>query len=152
MYIYTSCHCSKCDFESMFISFKFQKSEFILGGIYRHPNGDMKYFVEDLKQNHVNINRNASCILTGDTNIDIIKFENEGKINYRTTLFSYRFLPYITWPSQITSFSAACIDHIFVCIADKKRITSDDCASGLFFNDITDHLPCFISIKCKNYI
>ena len=26
------CHCSKCDYESMFISFKFQKNEFIIGG------------------------------------------------------------------------------------------------------------------------
>ena len=147
-----SCHCSKCDFESMFISFKFQRCEFILGGIYRHPNGNMRHFVEDLEQTLININGNASCILAGDINIDIIKFENEGTMNYLTTLFSYRFLPYITLPSRITSFSATRIDHIFVRIADKKRITSDDIASGLFFNDITDHLPCFISIRCGNYI
>ena len=29
---------------------------------------------------------------------------------------------------------------------------SGDIASGLFFNDITDHLSCFISIKCENDI
>ena len=147
-----SCHCSKCNFESIFISFTFQRSEFILGGIYRHPNGNMKHFVEDLERTLMNINGNASCILAGDLNIDIIKFENEGTMNYLTTLFSYRFLPYITLPSRITSLSATCIDHIFVRIADKKRLASDDIASGLFFNDITDHLPCFISIKCGNYI
>ena len=112
----------------------------------------MKHFVEDLERTLININGNASCILAGDMNIDIIKFENEGTMNYLTTFFSYRFLPYITLPSRITSFSATCIDHIFVRIADKKRIASDDIASGLFFNDITDHLPCFISIKCGNYI
>ena len=55
-------------------------------------------------------------------------------------------------PSRITSFSATCIVHIFVRIADKNRITSDDIASGFLFNDITDHLPCFITIKCGNYI
>ena len=88
----------------------------------------------------------------GDINIDMIKFENEGTMNYLNTLFSFRFLPYITLPSRITSFSATCIDHIFVRLADKKRITSGDIASGLFFNDIADHLPYFISIKCGNYI
>ena len=70
-----SCHCSKCDFESIFINYNFQRSEFILGGIYRHPNGNMKHFLE---RTLININGNASCILAGDINIDIIKFENEG--------------------------------------------------------------------------
>ena len=135
----------------MFISFTFQRSEFILG-IYRHPNGNMKHVVEDLERTIININGNASCIHAGDINIDIIKFENEGTMNYLTTLLSYKFLPHITLPFRITSFSATCIDHIFVRIADKKKITSDDIASGLFFNDITDHLPYFISIKCGNYI
>ena len=143
-----TCHCSKCDYESMFISFKFQKNEFIIGGIYRHPNGNMKHFVDDLERTLMTINGKTSCIPAGDINIDIIKFENEGTMNYLTTLFSYRFLPYITLPSRITNFSATCIDHIFVRIADNKRIKPDDIASGLLFNDITDHLPCFISIKC----
>ena len=107
-----SCHCSKCDFESMFISFTFQRSEFILGGIYRHPNGNMKHFLEGLERTLIKINDNASCILAGDINIDIIKFKNEGTMNYLTTIFSYRFLPYITLSPRITSFSATCIDHI----------------------------------------
>ena len=97
-----TCHCSKCDYESMLISFKFQKNEFIMGGIYRHPNGNMKHFVDDLERTLMTINGKTSCILAGDINIDIIKFENEGTMNYLTTLFSYRFLPYITLPSRIS--------------------------------------------------
>ena len=77
---------------------------------------------------------------------------NEGTMNYLTTLFSYRFLLKITLPSRITNLSATCIDHIFVRIEDTKRIKTGDIASGLLFNDITDHLPCFISIKCGNLI
>ena len=96
------------------------------------------------------INGKESCILAGYINIDIIKFENEGTMNYLTTLFSYRFLPYITLPSRITNFSATCIDHICFRIADNKRIKPADIASGLLFNDITDHLPCFIWTKCGN--
>ena len=45
-----TCHCSKCDNESMFMSFEFQKNEFIIEGIYRHPNGNMKHFVDDLER------------------------------------------------------------------------------------------------------
>ena len=148
-----TCHCSKCDYEWMFISFEFQKkNEFIIGGIYRHPNGNMKHFVDDLERTLMTINGEASCILARDINIDIIKFENEGTLKHLTTLFSYRFLPYITLPSRITNFSATCIDHIFVRKADNKRIKSAYIASGLLFNDITDHLPRFISIKCVNHI
>ena len=112
----------------------------------------MKHFVDDLGRTLTTINGKASCILAGDMNIDIIKFENEGTMNYLATLFSYRFLPHITLPSRITNFSATCIDHIFVRIADNKRIKTGNVASGLLFNDITDHLPCFILIKCRNYI
>ena len=122
-----TCHCSKRDYESIFISFGFQKNEFNIGGIYRHPNGNMKHFVDDLERTLMIINEKASCILAGDINIDIIKFENEGTMNYLTTLFSYRFLPFITLPSRITNFSAT---HIFVCIADNKRIKPADIASG----------------------
>ena len=112
----------------------------------------MKHFVDDLERTLLTINGKASCILAGDMNVDIIKFVNQGTMNYLTTLFSYRFLPYITLPSRITNFSATCIDHIFVRIVDNKRIKTGGIASGLLFNDIPDHLPCFISIKCGNYI
>ena len=138
----------------MFIIFEFQRNEFILGGIYRHPNGNMKHFVDDLEQTLITINGKASCtcMLAGDMNIDIIRFENEGTMTYLATLFSYRFLPYITLTLRITNFSATCIDHIFARMADNKMIKTGDIASGLLFNDITGHLPCFISIKCGNYV
>ena len=141
--IYKSCHCSKCDFET----FKFKRSELILEGIYRHPNGNMKHFVEDLELTLINIDGNASCILAGDIDIDIVNIENKGTMKYLATLFTYRFLPYITLPSRITSFSATCIDHIFVRTADNKMITSDDIVSGLFFNDTTDHIPFLLNVE-----
>ena len=103
------------------MSFEFQRNEFILGGIYRHPNGNMKNFVDGLEQTLMTINWKAFSILAGDINIDIIKFENVGTMNYLTTLL-------------------------------KKMRKIGDIAPGLLFNDITDHLPCFISIKCGNYI
>ena len=98
----------------------------------------MEHFVGDLERTLMTINGKASCILAGDINIDIIKLENEGTMNYLTTLFSYRFLPYITLPSRITNLSATCIDHIYVRIADNKVIKPADIASGLLFNDKTN--------------
>ena len=140
----------------MFISFEFQLNEFICGGINRHLNWNLKHIVDDLKRTLmtiiVTINGKASCILPGDMNIDIIKFENEGTMNYLTTLFSYRSPTYITLPSRITIFSAICTNHVFVRIAENKQIKTSDIVSGFLFNDINDHLPCLKSIKCGNYI
>ena len=132
-----SCYCSKCDFGSMFISFTFQRNECILRVIYRYPNGNMKHFVEDLERTLICISWNASFIFAGDINIDIIKFEHEGTMNYLATLVSYNFVPHITLPSVITSYSATCMEQIFVQISD------NDIASGLFFQWFNGSPPLF---------
>ena len=62
-----------------------------------------------------------------------------------------KFLPYITLPTRITSHSATCIDHIFIRFSESyanKHLR--DTTSGIFFCDITDHLPTFTSIKLNN--
>ena len=64
----------------------------------------MEHFEDDLERTLMNINGKATGIFAGDMNIDIIKFEDEVTMNYLTTLFRYRFLPYITLPSRIKIF------------------------------------------------
>ena len=85
-------------------------------------------------------------------NIDIIKFSNKDVASYVTTLMSYGCLPYITLPSRITDFSMTCIDHIFVRLNRREKVFN--ILSGLFYCDISDHLPSFVSIKhnktCKD--
>ena len=44
-----SCHCPRCENESILLKFTFCKKDFIVGGIYRHPNGNVKHFVSDLE-------------------------------------------------------------------------------------------------------
>ena len=66
-----SCHCSKRDFESMFISFENERNEFILGWIYRHRNGNMKHFADDLERTLMTIN--GTAVLTWIVNIRNIK-------------------------------------------------------------------------------
>ena len=50
---------------------------FIVGAIYRHPNGNSSHFVKDLDRSLENIGNDVTTILTGDLNIDTIKIENE---------------------------------------------------------------------------
>jgi hypothetical protein len=148
-----SCGCSKCAVESTFIKFTRNKCKYVLGGIYRHPNGNVQHFSHYLEETLVKLNDdNLTVILTGDINIDIIKFEIENNITYLSTLLSHRYLPFITLPSRITDFSATCIDHIFVKFSTKNLALINECLSGLFYCDISDHLPCFLSVKCQTHI
>ena len=39
-----TCRCSKCNVESLFIKFIYRRKSYILGVIYRHPNGSIQYF------------------------------------------------------------------------------------------------------------
>ena len=140
-----SCDCVKCETESLFIEFCHRGTAYTIGGIYRHPNGNVSHFITDLEMVLNQIDNDKTTVIAGDINIDIIKFSNEDVVSYVTTLMSYGYLPYITIPSRITNFSMTCIDHIFIRFSRREKILN--IISGLFYCDISDHLPNFISIK-----
>ena len=140
----------KCEIETLFIQFEFLNEDYVVGGIYRHPNGNTAHFIDDLETAIGKLKDNVTVILAGDINIDIIKFENEKTMAYLTTLLSNRFFPFITLPTRITDFSATCIDHIFVKPGGHVKQNISEIYSGIFYCDISDHLPCFLSLKGKN--
>ena len=89
------------------------------------------------------IDNDKTAVLAGYINIDIIKLSHEDVVSYVTTLMSYGYLPYITIPSRIINFSMTCIDHIFVRLSRREKILN--IIIGLFYCDISDHSPNFIS-------
>merc|ERR1712208_58752 len=126
--------------------------KFIIGGIYRHPNGNVSHFTNDLETSLDRIDRNASSIVAGDTNIDLNKYEEKTTFDYLTTFSLHMFLPYILAPTRITDHKVSTLDHIFARLPIKNL--DYDIYSGNIFADITDHLPNFISIyktHCRNY-
>ena len=147
-----TCHCPKCEMESLYLKFTYHKKKFIVGGIYRHPNGNVKHFMSDLETALDKIPEEITVILAGDINIDIIKYDNAETLQYLTTLLSNRFLPRITLPTRITEYSATCIDHMFIKVSNRDRILHENILAGILYCDITDHLPCVVSLKCVNYI
>ena len=140
-----SYNCSKCEFESLFIEFMYNGLSFTVGGIYRHPSGNVTHFVSSLETILTKLDDRKNVILAGDMNIDLVKHTNENVISYMSTMMSYRYLPYVTLPTRITQFSTTCIDHIFVKKSYKEKVISTLC--GMFYCDISDHLPCFISLQ-----
>ena len=116
-------------------------------GIYGHPNGNTTHFIEDLETTIGKLKDNVTVILAGDITIDIIKFENEQLMAYLTTFLLNRFLLFVTLPTIITDFSATCIDHIWVKTGGNMKQKISEIYSGMFYCDIIDQLPCFLSLK-----
>ena len=81
--------------------------------------------------------------------MNIIKFTNIDVISYMTTMMAYKYLPYITLQSRITQLSTTCIDHIFMKKSHKAKILNTLC--GLFYCNISDHIPSFLSLKFEKY-
>ena len=143
-----SCTCCACEFESLIIEFTCNSKKFTLCGLYRHPSGNKEHFANDLSATLDMLDANRITILSGDTNVDLIKYENDENLHYVSMLFSKGYLPYVTLPTRITPHSATCIDHIFV--KYPPTVHFNDILSGIFYSDISDHLPCFISFKINN--
>ena len=134
-----TCHCPSCEMESLYLKFTYHKKKFIVGGIYRHPNVNVKHhFISDLETALDKIPEEITVILAGDINIDIIKYDNAETLQYLTTLLSNRFLPYITLPPRITEYSATCIDHMFIKVSNRDRILYENTLAGILYSDILD--------------
>ena len=79
----------------------------IVSVIYRHPKGNIKIFTEHLEHSLSKIQNDKTIkhsILTGDYNIDLIKFESNDNTNeYLKTVTKNGFVPTILLPTRITS-------------------------------------------------
>ena len=109
-----NCTCKKCIIENIWVSFKIKNQKIIVGGIYRHPHGEIDHFNNALNNAISKIDENTLAIVLGDINIDLLA-ENDAKRNhYLNNLFEHNFLPCITLPTRITHHSATLLDHIFI--------------------------------------
>ena len=91
-----------------------------LGCIYRHPNGNLSHFNQLYTKLLENINKNETCIIGGDFNIDLLQHEKSYIGEYLTINLENNFTPCITLPTRITSHSATLIDQIFLRLPLKK--------------------------------
>ena len=140
-----TCNCPRCEIESLFVEFTFNGKQYTVGGIYRHPNGNVKHFCHDLEHLCNQMDGSRNNIIAGDMNINIINYEHADVLGYLSMLMSNRFLPHITLPTRMATHrpTSTCIDHIFV--RQSPKDSNVDIQSGIIYCDLSDHLPCFIS-------
>ena len=142
------CECEQCTFESLAIYLKHFNIEYLLIAIYRHPNGKVLHFNESLNAVLNKCSSRFVTVVAGDTNIDIMNYNEKFVSEFLNTMLGSKFLPYITLPTRITHHSATCIDHIFIRLPNKKMQWT--ITSGLFYCAISDHLPSFSLIKTNS--
>ena len=140
--INTTCDCDRCQMEGIWVEIKTGNENFILSAIYRHPNGNVEHFTNDLEESFSKLKIRQTSMMVGYINIDLMKYENNMTLEYFTTLSSYNFMPYISTPTRITDSSATLIDHIFVKLGGNHRASNITACNLL--TDISDHLPSFL--------
>ena len=143
-----TCKCSKCSFESVWIDVIKHNETFTIGGMYRHPGGNTAHFNTAVEVTLSKLNKNDSCIMTGDVNINLLNIDGTITTDYISSVMSHGFVPYITRPTRITEYTATLIDHLFVRLPRHKMTAP--VKAGILFNDITDHLPIFLYLSVQS--
>ena len=78
----------------------------------------------------------------GDFDIDLLKFNTHGKTNdFTESMISKGYLPLITKPTRVTTYSATLIDHIY------SNATSQNYDSGIIISDVADHFGTFYASR-----
>jgi Reverse transcriptase (RNA-dependent DNA polymerase) len=131
--------------ENLWFEVKKNKTKYIVGGIYRHPNQSIQKFSDMLEVTLSKISKGkTSCIIAGDMNIDFLQVEtNKNVENYLNNLILNNFLPVLLLPTRITARSATVIDHIYYY---QGRVSKQEfkLSSGNLYSDVSDHLPNFV--------
>ena len=85
------------------------------------------------------MHQDGSRLSQGDWNVNLMSHSHHQATGEFLELFYFRmFFPLITRPTRITSHKASLIDNIYT------NNTLDHSTSGLFLNDISDHLMIYI--------
>ena len=132
--------------ESLFVELdRAKEKNIIVGVIYRPPDQKVKDFLCDLDLLLDKISReNKIVYLLGDYNLNLLAHSrHQDTSKFLDLLYSRMFFPLITRPTRITEHRASLIDNIFTNDPLSQSV------SGLFINDISDHLPIFSLISCK---
>ena len=140
-----NCNCDNCICENVWVSFNINKQKVLIGGIYRHPKGNIEHFNNSLKDIISNINDNTLAIILGDINVNLMLEGNEKVDTYLNNYFENKFVPCITLPTRIRDHSTTLIDHIFV--KNPLKLIQNKCTAGNLTFEISDHLPNFMILN-----
>ena len=120
--------------------------------IYRQPgnNNTDEFLKQTEKWLKLLDKRTNEIVVTGDLNLDLLKYENHlPTAEYLDLMIAHKLLPRISRPSRIKKQSATLIDHIFTRDNDRTILSGILSAEIAGSHGYTDHFPVFSIIKIK---
>ena len=133
--------------ESVFIELTLGVENLVLGEIYRPPNSNESFFIEQYENIVKTTLAEKKALLIGsDQNLNLLKAENHKHTqDFLDINYSNGILPVILKPTRITHETATLIDNFY---------TSDisHYESAIILSDISDHLPILICFGQKQKI
>ena len=118
----------------------------IIGNIYRPPRqkvDDISTFLNDMNIIFDKLRNVNNVILTGDFNVDLLKSKQINYVDeFLESFVSNGYFPKITFPTRLTQRHGTLIDNFYLKMCDGFLNTS----CGVILNEISDHLPYFISL------
>lgn len=117
-----------------------KKRNIIVTCVYRTLGSKVETFNESLEDLLCKVKEKKTFTMCGDFNIDLLSSpRNTSTRDFLDVVYSRGLYPLITKPSKITTSCATLIDHIFI------NAIENIIDSGLLVNDISDHLPVFLT-------
>ena len=130
---------NKTYIQSLFVEIQHNEQNIIVGVIYRRPGTDLDSFYTNMN-NILSIvkNENKLVYITGDFNIDILKFNDSERILEFVNLFmSNNLFCTVVYPTRVSNTSTTLIDNIWT--NDYNSLIN----SGIVYSQISDHFPIF---------
>lgn len=134
-------------YESIFIEIcQSVGKNIVIGVVYKPPSTNLHNFSEAFDSLISSLlKENKLVYIMGDFNIDLLKYSIDNNVSdFVNMLFSNYYLPLITRPTRITNTTATLLDNIITNQFNRPV------QSGLFYCDISDHLPVFQLTELNN--
>ena len=130
-------------FEHLVVELKVAEGSVLVVSLYRPPNIDQSNWIDSYKELINKLKRcNSRIILGMDHNLDLLKFEkHKATQDFLEWNTDQGLMMCVTKPTRITHTSATLIDNIIV----SQPIYANH-LSHIITEDISDHLPCMVSI------
>lgn len=152
--IYNSCVLSDCGvmesyFECVCVELCTDKETNFLASVYRPPKGNLSDFLDALDQllSFIEGKHYTNCYFLGDWNLDLLKINDTGVLDFMNLMYSHGFFPLTNKPTRVTDTGATLIDHIWT------TQPGNSIKNCIVYTDITDHFPVFSQfLMSSNYL